>query len=113
MLVWNRIAVKYKLRYINLPIYVAEYQRDGITSSIVQARMQSPIASMMTYAELTTYDISFLQKVKAAINYWRFRLCSTAKDKPQLAWQYHWTMPFGAIMHIIDQYKVRKQKGKQ
>ena len=113
VLVWNRIATKYFLRVFPEVIYLRDYLDGGLTDKIIKIRMQSPIASMMTYAELTTYDISFLQKVKSAINYWRFRLCSTAKDKPQLAWQYHWAMPFGAIMHIIDQYKVRKQKGKQ
>ena len=53
-LVWFRIAQKYSLYYINKPIYIAEYQSDGITSGITRARMQSPRASMLTYAELTT-----------------------------------------------------------
>ena len=75
MLLWNRIATKYKLRYFNQIIYLAEYQEDGISAGIVKARMTSPIAAMMTYAELNGYDIPFVSKVKAAINYWRFRFC--------------------------------------
>ena len=75
MLLWNRIATKYKLRYFNQIIYLAEYQEDGISAGIVKARMNSPIAAMMTYAELNGYDIPFVSKVKAAINYWRFRFC--------------------------------------
>ena len=74
-LVWFRIAQKYDLHYFNKPIYIAEYQEEGITANITRARMDSPIASMMTYAELTGYDIPFISKVKAAVNYWRFRLC--------------------------------------
>ena len=85
-------------------IYLAEYQADGITSGIVRARMNSPVASMMTYAEMTTFDIPFKQKVKAAINYWRFRLCSDAehKSKPKMTWWYHWVMPIGYLMHRRD-----------
>ena len=75
-LTWNRIAVKYKLRYFNRPIYRAEYQQDGLTSRIVRIRMESPVASMMCYQEMTIYAIPLKEKIKAAINYWRFRLCA-------------------------------------
>lgn len=107
MLVWNRIATKYKLRYFNRIIYLAEYQQDGITSGIVRARMKSPVASMMTYAEMTRYDIPLIQKVKAAVNYWRFRFCSDAKEKPALKWWWWWTMPLGQLMHMRDVLSVK------
>ena len=45
VLVWNRIARKYKLRYFNEAIYIAEYQPEGLTARIVEIRMKSPIAS--------------------------------------------------------------------
>lgn len=109
MLVWNRIATKYKLRYFNRIIYLAEYQLDGITSSIARARMQSPVASMMTYAEMTRYDIPLIQKVKAAVNFWRFRACNTRFlgkkkqcDIPKIKWWWWWTMPLGQLMHMRD-----------
>ena len=101
-LVWFRIAQKYKLRYFNKPIYIAEYQEQGITSNITNVRMKSPIASMMTYAELNSYDIPFASKIKAAINYWRFRFCSDAAEKPSLAWWWGWTAPIGYLMHLND-----------
>ncbi len=103
VLLWNRIATKFKLRYFNQIVYLAEYQDDGITAGIVKARMKSPVASMMTYAEMTQYiDVPLKEKVKAAINYWRFRFCSDAKEKPALKWWYHWTMPIGWGMHLKD-----------
>jgi glycosyltransferase involved in cell wall biosynthesis len=101
-LVWNRIASKYKLRYFNKIIYYAEYQPDGITNAIVKARMNSPMASMMCYSELNSYDIPVIQKIKAAINYWRFRFCSNIKDKPKISFVWCWTMPLGFIMHLND-----------
>lgn len=104
MLVWNRIATKYKLRYFNRIIYLAEYQQDGITSSIVRARMQSPVASMMTYAEMTRYDIPLIQKVKAAVNFWRFYSPARPEGEraPKLRWWWWWTMPLGQLMHMKD-----------
>lgn len=104
VLLWNRIASSYKLRYFNKIIYLVEYQADGITSGIVRARMQSPIASMMTYAEMTCYkDVPLAQKVKAAINYWRFRFCKKGnRDIPCMAWYWNVLMPLGWLMHKRD-----------
>ena len=109
MLVWNRIATKYKLRYFNRIIYLAEYQQDGITSSIVRARMQSPVASMMTYAEMTRYDIPLIQKVKAAVNFWRFYSPDRPEGEraPKLRWWWWWTMPLGQLMHVRDVLSVK------
>ncbi len=104
-LVWFRIAQKYRMRYFNKPIYIAEYQEQGITANITRTRMNSPIASMMTYAELNSYAIPFASKIKAAINYWRFRMsCSyhSNEDLPKLKWWYHWTAPLGYAMHLRD-----------
>lgn len=102
ILVWNRIATKYKLRFFNQIIYLAEYQNDGISAGIARARMNSPVASMMTYAEMTRYDIPLKQKIKAAINYWRFRLCAHGTKKVGIACYWHLLAPFGWLMHIKD-----------
>jgi glycosyltransferase involved in cell wall biosynthesis len=101
-LVWHRIAMKYNLRYMNKVIYIAEYQPDGITNSIVKVRMDSPMASMTYYSELSNMNISYLQKIKAAINYWRFRFCSNIKDKPKISLFWGWTMPLGLLMYLND-----------
>lgn len=102
-LVWNRIAQKYNLLYFNKPIYIAEYQPGGITDNIIKARMNSPIATVTTYQELNSYDIPFTQKVKAAINYWRFIPC-VAKGKivPKLPWYWFWCRPAGYLIHKKD-----------
>ena len=106
-LVWFRIAQKYKLHYFNRPIYIAAYQEQGITAGIVKARMNSPIASMMCYQELNGYDVSFSQKMKAAINYCRFRLCGKENKRiPHLPWWWNWVMPLGWLMHLNDKRKV-------
>jgi glycosyltransferase involved in cell wall biosynthesis len=102
-LVWHRIATKYKLRYINKVIYIAEYQPDGLTAKIVRIRMNSPLASMTYYSELIVMEIPFIQKIKAAINYWRFRFCDKKKtDMPQISFAWIWTAVLGYMMHLND-----------
>ena len=41
-LVWNRIALKYKLRYTQEPLYVCEYRADGLTANSIRIRRKSP-----------------------------------------------------------------------
>ncbi len=108
-LVWFRMARRYKLRYINKPIYIADYQPDGITAGITRARMRNPSASMLTYAELTECPVPFLVKVKAAINFWRFWHCRTATSVvPRVALRWHWLRPLGWMMHVRDGNALRK-----
>ena len=105
-LVWNRIACKYKLRVFHEVVYYRDYLDGGLTDKIVKIRMKSPIASMMAYAELNSYDIPFMSKVKAAINYWRFRCCTRHLNGnvnyPRLKWWWNWVMPVGVVMHMRD-----------
>lgn len=108
-LVWFRMARRYRLRYINKPIYIADYQPDGITAGITRARMRNPSASMLTYAELTECPVPFLVKVKAAINFWRFWHCRTATSVvPRVALRWHWLRPLGCMMHVRDGNALRK-----
>lgn len=108
-LVWNRIARKYRLHVFPKVIYLRDYLDGGLTDNIVRIRMNSPIASMMTYAEMNALPIPWVQKTKAAINYYRFKAClseSHAKEAncgiPSLKAFWSWTKPFGTLMHILD-----------
>lgn len=107
-LVWFRIAQKYQLKVIPQVIYLRDYLDGGLTDNIVKIRMNSPVASMMTYAEMLDYDIPLKEKVKAAINYWRFRLCKPRQytSFPILRGAYNLLMPLGWLMHRRDARKV-------
>ena len=104
VLVWNRIASKYKLRHINKIIYLVEYQQDGITSAITRIRMNNPIASTMTYAEMLDYNISLKWKIRSAINYWRFKYCISNKSlkAPTVKWYWRLFQLVGLLMHLKD-----------
>lgn len=103
-LVWNRIANKYKLFCFNKVIYYRDYLEGGLTSKIVRIRMNSPIASTMTYAEMLDYDISLKWKIRSAINYWRFRYCikNKALKAPDVKWYWRLFQIIGLLMHLKD-----------
>ena len=106
-LVWNRIANKYKLFCFNKVIYYRDYLDGGLTSKIVRIRMNSPIASTMTYAEMLDYDISLKWKIRSAINYWRFRYCikNKALKAPDVKWYWRLFQIIGLLMHLKDNRK--------
>ena len=113
-LVWNRISKQHIFRYVTDVVYHCEYLKDGLTNQNIKIRMDSPIASMITYSELTKYDIPFLQRAKAAINYHRFSLCRDRKRPvrgtdmnkpvtlPTISRWWCWTKPLGWLMHRND-----------
>ena len=75
-LVWNRIAQKHNLYFFNQGIYTTAYIAGGLTANSVEIRMKAPLAAMVCYAELASYQIPFVQKIRATINFWRFAFCS-------------------------------------
>lgn len=104
VLLWNRIASKYRLRHIDKIIYLVEYQQDGISAGITRSRMNSPIAATMTYAEMLGYDIPIKAKVRSAINYWRFKFCVNKNilEVPKVKWYWYLYLPIGFMMHLKD-----------
>ncbi len=112
-LVWNRIALKYRLHVFPKVIYLRDYLDGGLTDNIVRIRMNSPVASMMTYAEMLDLDIPWSQKVKAAINYYRFKACLTAEHVrevncsiPTVPATWLLMKPLGWLMHWKDSKKM-------
>ena len=107
---FNRIAKKYKLRYFYEKIYICQYLSDGLTAKITKLRMSSPRASMTCYSELAHCKIPITQKIKAAINYWRFSFCSSISFAECFRLiGYNWLLlaPFGYAFHIIDKSRCK------
>ena len=106
VLVWNRIAQHYQLLFFNIGIYTTQYLKGGLTDKIVKIRMMSPIASMLTYSELASYNIPFLQRLKAYTNFWRFAFNSQLSFYKKVNMLKHKTAlflwPFGLILYLKD-----------
>lgn len=107
VLVWFRIAKRYKLLLIPEIIYYRDYLEGGLTDSIVKIRMNSPIATMMAYSEMFNLNISFKNKIYHAINYWRFAFCAPYRVVKIASWGNLFAL-FGLLMHLNDKRKVIK-----
>lgn len=111
-LLWNRIAQKYSLLFTNKGFYITQYLAGGLTDNIIKIRMKSPQASMTHYAELASYKIPLIQKIKATINFWRFAFCE-ASGSIYKRWRRVnffislFALPIGYFMHSRDLIKVK------
>ena len=104
-LIWNRIGRTYKMRHFYEKISFCEYLPDGLTAKIIRLRMESPEASLLYYAELYRLPIPFLQKMKAAINYWRFSYNSKRNylsKLKQIGWETVGLFPVGYLLYMKD-----------
>lgn len=104
-LVWNRIGCTYKMRHFYEKIGFCEYLADGLTAKITRLRMKSPEASLLYYSELYRMPVPFWQKIKAAINYWRFSYNSKRNylsKLSQIGWETLGLSPLGYILYIKD-----------
>lgn len=71
-IVWNRMALKYKVRHVNEALRIYEYSSDGITASILKTLVKSPKGSRMYYREFTSLPFSLKLKLRNTINYIRY-----------------------------------------
>lgn len=103
-LMWDRISEKYRFRYFSEKIYFCEYLADGLTSAMTRVRMNSPQYAMLYYSELYHRDISVKQRIKTAINFWRFAFCAKRmRDiKPARIGLGSVFSPLGLLMHLND-----------
>lgn len=106
ILVWYRIAQKYKLLLVPDVIYYRDYLDGGLTDNIVKIRMMSPVGSMMAYSELFNLNVSLKNKLRSAINYWRFAFCAKSRSIKIASWG-NLIAPLGWLMHLKDKTKVK------
>lgn len=102
-LIWSRIGLRYKLRYFNEVIYFCEYLDEGLTKSSLINRRKNPTYASIIYREQMRDMPALKEKIRAAINYWRFVWFSQEKHKyinvPCFAYLF---LPVGILFCIRD-----------
>lgn len=110
-LIWNRIATDgYILKYTNKAIYKCEYRDDGLTTQMTKLRKNNPKATAAYYSEYYKCHIPTLQKIKTAINYWRFapyNKISFLNKVSQIGMKSIYGIPMGYAYYLIDKHSSR------
>lgn len=72
-LILNRIALKYKTRYINEKLLIINYRSAGLSANSIKTRMNSTNNGVFYYREfINIMPVSFQWKIRNLINYSRF-----------------------------------------
>lgn len=107
-LIWSRIGLRYKLRYFNEVIYFCEYLDEGLTKSSLKNRRRNPTYASMIYREQMRNMPALKEKIRAAINYWRFVWFSKLErrflDVPCFAF---FLLPVGILFCLRDNCVVK------
>jgi len=114
-LVWNRIGLKYKIRFINEKLLVVEYQKDGLSSSSIKIRVKNPLGVTLYYKEFLSLPVSFMWKIRNLINYIRFSFHAkkniikqiSCLDNFSLKLIYPILIPTAYFMYINDNKKIK------
>ena len=112
-LVRNRIGLYYKLRYFNIIIYYYKYLDDGLSKNSLRNRRLSPTYASLVYKEQMRYKPSLKNRIRAAINFWRFVfLTSNIKFVGIPLWGFLF-LPIGSCMMIIDTCQIASSHKKK
>lgn len=109
-LIWSRIGLRYKFRYFNEIIYCCDYLDDGLTKNSILNRRKNPQYASIIYREQMEHMPSVINKIRAAINYWRFVWFT--KEFPKFAnipLYAYFFVPFGLIFCLLDFFVVKER----
>lgn len=94
-----------KTRFLNFKGYICEYLDNGLTANSIKNRYRCVNSSLYVYKTLYENYNKPLFKIKAATNWWRFRLFQDIQDKDyKMPLRY---MPLGLGLYTLD--KLRKK----
>ncbi|MDF1579424.1 MAG: glycosyltransferase family A protein [Desulfuromonadales bacterium] len=116
-LIWNRLALRYKQRFVNKVVAYTEYQADGLSANGLQKRVESAPATVLRYKEYIlcaeTRYISPWGLLKAHVNYYRyqFHAGNLALFDAELPWHYSKLLafPLAAFVWSFDYFKLKKR----
>ena len=114
-IVWDKISLKYKTRFINEKLRIYEILNDGLSASSIKLRAKNTNGTTSYYNNYLTLPVSLKGKCKAAINYVRFsahggrtitNLLGSANNKLLVVL----SLPFGFLYYLNDLSVLSKNK---
>lgn len=109
-LIWNRMALKYKLRVFFEGIYVCDYLNDGLTLNKVKLFRNNPQYTMLVHCDAVRCKlIPFRWKIRYAINYWRFTWYYKGKRSKEqcLPLWANVCYPLGMLVYFLDDLRIK------
>lgn len=108
-IVWNRISLAYKAKFINEKLRIYKPCMDGLSANSVKIRVNNPMGTRLYYSELFKMPIPAIEKLKAIINYNRFsydkiNLWELLRDSPSFIISFIFIPP-SYLLYLCDKRK--------
>ena len=108
-LIWVSIGLYYNVRYFNEVICCCEYLEDGLTKNSLKNRRKNPTYASIIYSEQMKHMPTMKEKVRAAINYWRFVWFTKRFPKFEgISGFAYFFLPIGLLFCLIDYLIVKE-----
>jgi len=114
-IVWNRIAGRYKLRFVNDALRVYHRSHEGLDRNSLRIRSSSPQGARLYYAELCQFPIKWPLLVKSVVNYIRFSMHGQISIRKTLGEATHRLLalvclPGALIIYFADCFRLRYKR---
>jgi glycosyltransferase involved in cell wall biosynthesis len=71
-IVWTRMSLSYKTRFVNERMRIFRYQADGLSASSVRLRVSNAVGARLCYQESLRAELPLAWRLRDAVNYCRF-----------------------------------------
>jgi glycosyltransferase involved in cell wall biosynthesis len=109
--VWSRIALSFKTRYVNEALAIKEFLPHGLSNTAVRIRAESPQGAALYYRERASHPVPVRERARALANYLRFSAHAGHGPRalldsghPLLA---ACTLPVALGAYALDRWKLR------
>lgn len=110
-IIWNKIALKYRTRFVNESLLLADYQSDGLSGRSLELRINNPLGAVSYYQDFLKLPVSFYWKIRNLLNYIRFSLhgnMDVVKKFSDLdgCWRFFYILvfPLGYLIYLRDKF---------
>ncbi len=110
-LVWNRIGRTFKIRFVSDTLRVYRQSSDGLSASVVRIRYKSPNGTTTYYLETLDLPISGAERLRSAVNVWRFSTTPDARNFVATAFARNglllsFAFPVGRMLALIEKRRL-------
>jgi hypothetical protein len=107
-LVWNRVALQFKTRFINEGLSLVEYQPDGLSSRSLLLRIKNPQGAILYYREFLDLPLALYWKLRNLLNYLRFSFHGRTKIFQQIISLKNYFLIFCSLLLLPVAYFIYK-----
>lgn len=115
-IVWTRMSLSYKTRFINERLKIICYQTDGLSASSASLRIRNAVGARLCYQESLRADVPLSWRLRDVVNYCRFSFHAGVGWIRLVAESRHALLaaafaPVGFLAYCVDRLQYRPAQG--